>query len=135
MWEGPLYPTRIVFHDETPRFINHGDSSHATTKVFGVVGEKCETLTKSNRGSVTVHPFSSLDGDTVCTQVIFSGAGLTRQMAPESTDNIKNLLVTVNKSGVSDHDTLLSAYQQLDRVLAEKEVSRAIIIVADGHMI
>ena len=133
VWEGPLDPTRIVFHDETSQFINHGDSSYTTTKVFGVVGERCETLAKSNRESVTAHPFSSLDGDTVCTQVIFSGAGLTSQMAPESTDNIKNSLVPVNKSGVSDHDTLLSAYQQLDRVLAEKGVSRPIIIVRDGH--
>ena len=92
VWEGPLDPTRIVFY-ETPQFINHGDSSYTTTKVFRVVGERCETLAKSNRESVTVHPFSSLDGDTVCTQVIFSGAGLTSQTAPESTDNIKNLLV------------------------------------------
>ena len=116
VWNGPLDPTRIIVHDETPQFINHGDSSYTTTNVFEVAGERCETLTKSN-------PFSNIAGDTLCTQVIFSGAGLTSQMAPESTEKIPNLLVTVNKSGVSDHETLLAAYNEIDRALTEKERS------------
>ena len=39
VWEGPIDTTCIIVHDETPQFINHGDSSYTTTKVFGVAGE------------------------------------------------------------------------------------------------
>ena len=100
---------RIVVHDETPQMINHGDSSYTTTKVFGVAGE------------------------SLCTQVIYSGAGLTSQMAPESTRNIPNLLVSVNNCGVSDHETLLGAYKELGRVLTQEDIPRPVIIIADGH--
>ena len=130
---GPIDARRIVIHDETPQFVNHGESSYTTTKVFGVVGERCETLTKSNRESVTVHPFSNLAGEELCTQVIFSGAGLTIQMALQSTKKIPNLLVFVNKSGVSDHETLLALYKELNHILTEKEIPRPVIVIADGH--
>ena len=133
VWDGPIDATQIILHDETPQFINHWDSSYTTTEVFGVAGERCETLTKSNWESVTIHPFSNLAGETLCTQVIFSGAGLTNQMTPEATENIQNLLVSVNKSGVSDHQTLLDAYKEVDRVLMLKEVPRPVILIADGH--
>ena len=133
VWDGTIDATCIICHDETPQFINHGDSSYTTTKVFGVAGERSETLTKSNRESVTVHPFSNLAGEMLCLQVIFSGAGLTNQMAPEASEKIPNMLVTVNKSGVSDHNTLLDAYKLVDSVLTEKEVPRPVIVVADGH--
>ena len=133
VWNGPIDARRILFHDETPQMINHGDSSYTTTKVFGVSAERCETLIKSNRECVTVQPFSNLAGETLCTQVIFSGGGLTSHMAPEATSNIPNLLVSVNKSGVTDHETLLSAYQELDRELMEKDIPCPVIIIADGH--
>ena len=133
VWEGTIDATRIICHDETPQFINHGDSSYTTTKVFGVAGERSETLTKSNCESVTVHPFSNLAGETLSMQVLFSGAGLTNQMAPEASEKIPNLLVTVNKSGFSDHNTLLDAYKLVNSVLTEKEVPRPVIVVADGH--
>ena len=74
VWDGTIDATHIICHDETPQFINHGDSSYTTTKVFGVAGERSETLTKSNRESVTAHPFSNLAGETLCMQVIFSGS-------------------------------------------------------------
>ena len=54
-------------------------------------------------------------------------------MAPEASEKIPNLLMTVNKSGVSDHNTLLDAYKLADSVLTEKEVPRPVIVVADSH--
>ena len=88
---------------------------------------------KSNRECVTVHPFSNVAGESLCTQVIFSSAGLTSQMAPESTQNIPNLLVSVNNCGVSDHETLLGAYKELGRVLMQEDIPRPVIFIADGH--
>ena len=133
IWNGPIDMLRIVVHDETPQMINHGDSSHTKTKVFGVSGEKSEVLTKSNRECITVQPFSNLAGETLCTQVIFLGAGLTNHMAPESAENIPNLLVSTNKSGVTDHETLLAAYKELDRELTKEAIERPVIVIADGH--
>ena len=122
-----------MVHDETPQMINHGDSSFTKTRVFGVCGERCETLTKSNRDCVTVQPFSNLAGETLVTQVIFYGACLTSHMAPASTNNIPNLLVSANKAGVTNHETLLSAYKELDRELTKESIPRPVIIIADGH--
>ena len=133
VWNGPVDTRRIVVHDETPQMINHGDSSFTKTRVFGVCGERCETLTKSNRDCVTVQPFSNLAGETLVTQVIFSGACLTSHMAPASTNNIPNLLVSANKAGVTNHETLLSAYKELDRELTKESIPRPVIIIADGH--
>ena len=133
VWNGPLDTHRIVVHDETPQMINHGDSSFTKTRVFGVCGERCETLTKSNRDCVTVQPFSNLAGETLVTQVIFSGACLTSHMMPASTNNIPNLLVSANKAGVTNHETLLSAYKELDRELTKESIPRPVIIIADGH--
>ena len=48
VWNSPIDTRRIVVHDETPQMIKHGDSSYTTTKVFGVAGERCKTLVKSN---------------------------------------------------------------------------------------
>ena len=130
---GHIDVDRVIVHDETPQFVNHGDTKYTSTKVFGLVGERCETLTKTNRECVTVQPFSNLAGHTLVTQVIFADAGLSSHMAPESTKNISNLLVSVNKSGVTDHDTLLAAYKELDIILSEKEIQRPVLIIADGH--
>ena len=55
-------------------------------------------------------------------------------MAPEASLKIPNLLVTVNKSGVSDHNTLLDGYKQVNRVLSENEVPRPVIVITDGHL-
>ena len=54
-------------------------------------------------------------------------------MAPESTRNIPNLLVSVNNCGVSGHETLLGAYKELDCVLTQEDIPRPVIIIADGH--
>ena len=34
---------------------------------------------------------------------------------------------------VTDHDTLLAAYKELDIILSEKEIQRPVLIIADGH--
>ena len=133
VWVGECDMSRIIGHDETPQMINHGTSTYTNTKVFGVKGLNTETLTKSNRECVTVHPFSSTAGETLMTQVIFSGSGLSSHMAPNSSSKITNALISVNKSGVSDHYTLLEAYRELDLVLTSTNVKRPVIIIADGH--
>lgn len=66
-------------------------------------------------------------------KVIFSGSGHSSHMAPESTKEIPNLLISVNQSGVSDGTTLLDAYKELDMVLMEKNITRPVIVIADGH--
>ena len=67
-------------------------------------------------------------------QVIFSGAGITSHMAPHVADNeIDNLLVSVNKSGVSDHKTLLAGYETLNDVLNRRNIKRPVVVIADGH--
>ena len=48
-WIGEIDCLRIICHDETPQFINHGTSNFMQGKVFGVRGQNTETLTKSNR--------------------------------------------------------------------------------------
>ena len=50
---------------------------------------------------------------------------------PVVAENIKNLLISTNQHGVSDHNTLLAAYQELDRHLEAKNVTRAVDIIAD----
>lgn len=53
--------------------------------------------------------------------------GISIHMAPKVTaDNIQNLLISVNDHGVSDHKTLLAAYQELDRHLT-------VVIIVDEH--
>ena len=50
---------------------------------------------------------------------------------PVVAENIKNLLISTNQHGVSDHNTLLAAYQELDRHLEAKNVTWAVDIIAD----
>ena len=130
MWKGPIETTRIIGHDKIPQMINYGKSSKQRL-VFGVSGKNYEKLYKPNRECITVDPFSTMQGDTLMCQVIFSGSGHTSHMAPESVKNINELLITVNQSGVSDNCTLLAAYKELDRILSEKEIGRPVIILAD----
>ena len=47
-------------------------------------------------------------------------------------ENIKNL-ISINQHGVSNHSTLLAAYQELDCHLEAKNVTRPVVIIADGH--
>lgn len=133
-WNGVIDISRIWAHDETPQFISYNSSGKSRALVFGSKGEDCAKLIKENRDCVTVQPFSSFKGDLAMCQVIFSGAGITSHMAPEVANNeIENLLVSVNESGVSDHKTLLAGYQMLDNVLETRSVKRPILVIADGH--
>ena len=54
-------------------------------------------------------------------------------MAPESCTKIADLIISVNKSGVSDHETLLAAFKRLNKVLDEKRVVRPVVVIKDGH--
>ena len=55
-------------------------------------------------------------------------------MAPEvAVNNIPNLTISVNKSGVSDNVTLLVAYKDLDRHQNDINTKRPDIGLADGH--
>ena len=55
-------------------------------------------------------------------------------MAPEvAVNNIPNLTISVNKSGVSDKVTLLVAYKDLDRHQNDINTKRPDIGLADGH--
>ena len=67
------------------------------------------------------------------TQVIFSGAGLSSHMALEAAKKIHNAFISVNKTGMSDHQTLLDAYKELNTILTANEVHRPVIVIADGH--
>ena len=49
---------------------------------------------------------------------------------PVAAENIKNPIST-NQHGVSNHNTLLAAYQELDHHLEAKNVTRAVDIMAD----
>ena len=52
---------------------------------------------------------------------------------PVAAENIKNLMISTNQHGASDHNTLLAAYQELDHHLEAKNVTRPVVIIADGH--
>ena len=60
--------------------------------------------------------------------------GFAGHMAPEvAVNNIPNLTISVNKSGVSDNVTLLVAYKDLDRHQNDINTKRPDISLADGH--
>ena len=56
-------------------------------------------------------------------------------MAPEfAVNNIPNLMISVNRSGVSDDNvTLLAAYKELNRHLNDINTKCPVIVLADGH--
>ena len=67
-------------------------------------------------------------------QVLFGVTGITNQMAPAETVNkIQHLLVTTSESGVTDHKTLLAAYQEFDKYLTDKNILRPVVLLSDGH--
>ena len=62
------------------------------------------------------------------------GAGLTSNMASkECLTTIPDLLLSVNQHGVSDHNTMLDAYKELDSVITRNNIQRPVIVVTDGH--
>ena len=132
VWRGDIDTSRIYAHDETPQFINYSKSGASRSKVFAGCGEDCDELTKEKRECVTVHPFGNLKGDHALCQVIFSGSG--HSMCPKTaTDKIPNLLISVNDSGCTDHNTLNAAYTELNQQVQERQQEKPIVIIADGH--
>ena len=54
-------------------------------------------------------------------------------MVPEAAKKIQHAFISVNKTGVSDHQTLLHAYKELNTILTANEVQHPVIVIADGH--
>ena len=139
MWEGAIQTERMWAHDETPQFINYNSSGQSKKKIFAGTSDDCTKLSKENRESVTVQPYSNFAGELVMVQVIFSGSGLTSHMCPQSAaDKIPNLLISVNESGCTRGETLLAAYQELSKIISEKrkekgEEEEEHVVLADGH--
>ena len=114
IWEGDVDVTRIWAHDETPQFINYKVSGQSKKKIFAGSGDDCAELSKENRESVRVQPFSNFARHLAMVQVVFAGAGMTNHMCSKSAaEKIPNLLVSVNESGCTTGDTLLAAYKEL----------------------
>ena len=87
-------------HNKTPQFINYGTSGACKRKIYAGNSHDCKEITKENRESVTVQPFSNFVGDLAICPIIFSGSGLTSNMCPKNaTENIKNLIIIVNDTG------------------------------------
>ena len=67
-------------------------------------------------------------------QVIFSGKGISSQMAPEeAVKNIKNLVISTTERGSQDHNSLLAAYKVLDRHITKMDIQRPVVLLTDGH--
>ena len=94
---GSIDTSRMWDHDETPQFINFKSSGQSEKKIFAGTSHDCSKLSKENRESITIQPFSNFTDEMV--QVIFSGAGLTSRMCPPlAAEKIPNLLISVNDS-------------------------------------
>ena len=137
IWNGAIDLTRIWAHDETPQFINFSSTGQSKKKIYAGSGHDCSIMTKENRESVTVHPFSNFAGDLAMCQIIFSGTGITSHMCPPAAaDKIKNLLISVNQKGCSTGETLLSAYKELTTIIDQKKAhpgTETDLLIADGH--
>ena len=135
VWRGAIDVSKIWAHDETPQMINFNATGQSKKKVYAGKGHDCSKLSKENRESVTVHPFSNFAGELALVQVIFAGSGMTSHMCPPSAaEKIPNLLVSVNESGCSTGKTLHDAYKELGAVIKEKGESDAMdVVLADGH--
>ena len=67
-------------------------------------------------------------------KLLSSVTGLAGHMAPEiAVNNISNLTISVNKSGVSDNVALLAAYKELNHHLNDINTKHCVIVLADGH--
>ena len=136
VWKGAVDLSRIWAHDETPQFINFSSTGQSKKKIYAGTGHDCNIMTKENRESVTIHPFSNFAGELAMCQVIFSGSGMTSHMCPTAAEKkIRNLLISVNEKGCSTGETLLAAYKELTTIIAKKkgQTEQRDIIIADGH--
>ena len=67
-------------------------------------------------------------------QVLFASSEITNKMAPPHTvENIQHLFISTSDKDVSDHQSLLAAYTEVDKYLAEKDVQRPVVLLPDGH--
>ena len=65
--------------------------------MYAGTGQYCNVMTKENRESVTIHPFSNFAGELAMCQIIFSVSGMTSHMCPAADEEkIDNLLISVN---------------------------------------
>ena len=138
VWKGAVDLSRIWAHDETPQFINYSSTGQSKKKIYAGTGHDCNVMTKENRESVTVHPFSNFAGDLAICQIVFSGSGMTSHMCPPAAEEkIKNLFISVNEKGCTTGETLLAAYKELTTIIAEKKKGQTEtetdIVIADGH--
>ena len=138
IWNGKVDLSRIWAHDETPQFINYGSAGQSKKKIYAGAGHDCNKMTKENRESVTVHPFSNFSGETNLCQVIFSGSGMSSHMCPPAAaSKIENLLISVNEKGCTTSETLYAAYQELTELISKKkeqnEETTTDLVIADGH--
>ena len=75
-----------------------------------------------------------ISGKIVVAQVLFSGKGITSNMAPkEAVAQIKNLIISCTAKGSQDHNSLLEAYRKFDKYLTEENIQRPVVVLADGH--
>ena len=90
-------------------------------KVYAGSSHDCSKLSKENRESVAVQPFSNFADKLSMVQVIFAGTVMTTHMCPENAvEKIPNLLVSVNECGYTTGDTLFAAYNQSSTIIATK---------------
>ena len=94
IWTGEIDTTRICNHDEMPQFIDYGVSSNASRAlVYCGKGERCQKMKDENRECVTIQPYVNFAGEVIMGHVIFPGTCISSNMAPESTvEKIDNLL-------------------------------------------
>ena len=139
IWVGEIDVTRIWAHDETPQLINYNASGQSKKKIFAGTSEDCSELSKENRESVTVQPFSNFAGELAMVQVVFSGAGITNHMCPKNAaEKIPNLFISVTEKGSTTGQSLLPAYKHLfDTSISTMRQARATdeahVIIAEGH--
>lgn len=73
-------------------------------------------------------------GEVVVCQTIFSGKGITNQMAPKlAVDKIKNLLVSCTENGHQDHRSMLDVLKKFDKFLTKENIERPVVVLSDGH--
>ena len=90
-------------------------------KVYAGSSHDCSKLSKENRESVAVQPFSNFADKLSMVQVIFAGTVMTTHMCPENAvEKIPNLLVSVNECGYTTGDTLFAAYNQSSTIIVTK---------------
>ena len=90
--------------------------------IYGGAGHDCNVMTRENRESVIVHPFSTFAGDFAMCQIIFSGSGFHSHVyASAVAEKIKNLLIAASEAGSFTGETLLRAYQFLTSIIKENK--------------